>query len=266
MRAVCLSTQSVSSTPVPLRRHTKQKSLRQLQSKCASQKASSSSPPKDNPDEASLSSPPGKLLRRRDLAVSTIALATAISTAHPKSSFADVATESLFTSADLTPNITPSAALSSLENSTVDIFTRSTKSVVNVIDLTILSAAGSRSSSAGGVVPEGNGTGIVWDKDGHIITNYHVIGSMLSLVPKGRSVGEVAKVTVELPDGSTRTFGATLTGAEKRKDLVVLKINAPADILIPLAVGSSSAVRIGQVRCCALFILCVILRVLLVNV
>ena len=33
----------------------------------------------------------------------------------------------------------------------------------------------------------------MWDNEGHIITNYHVIASILSTVPKGRSVGEVAK-------------------------------------------------------------------------
>ena len=75
---------------------------------------------------------------------------------------------------------------------------------------------------------EGNGTGIVWDTQGHIVTNYHVIGAILSTVPKGRRVDEVAKVTMEGPDGKTKTFSATLVGAERSKDLAVLRVNAPS--------------------------------------
>jgi len=66
----------------------------------------------------------------------------------------------------------------------------------------------------------------VWDGDGHVVTNYHVIGSILASVPKGRVVGEVAKVTMLGPDGRTKTFPATLVGAERSKDLAVLKVRS----------------------------------------
>ena len=93
---------------------------------------------------------------------------------------------------------------------------------------------------------EGNGTGIVWDNEGHIVTNYHVIGAVLSTVPKGRSVGEVAKVTIEGPDDRPKTFSATLVGTERSKDLAVLKVNAPPEYLKPVAIGESRDVKVGQ--------------------
>jgi S1-C subfamily serine protease len=86
----------------------------------------------------------------------------------------------------------------------------------------------------------------VWDKEGHIVTNYHVIGAILSTVPKGRSVGEVAKVTMEGPDGKTKTFSATLVGAERSKDLAVLRVNAPDEYVRPVDIGCSADVKVGQ--------------------
>lgn len=86
----------------------------------------------------------------------------------------------------------------------------------------------------------------MWDSDGHIVTNYHVIGAILSTVPKGRRVDEVAKVTMEGPDGRTKTFSATLVGAERSKDLAVLRVNAPPEYVRPVDVGSSAGLRVGQ--------------------
>ena len=147
--------------------------------------------------------------------------------------------------AEVTPAVAPAGPLTALEQNTVSLFERSTRGVVNVVDLTLLS--GQARTGPAGVVPEGNGTGIVWDKEGHVVTNYHVIGSILSTIPKGRKVDEVAKVTIEVgPDGYTRTFGATLVGVERAKDLAVLRVNAPPDLLQPLVVGKSANVRVGQ--------------------
>lgn len=78
------------------------------------------------------------------------------------------------------------------------------------------------------------------------MTNYHVIGAILSTVPKGRRVDEVAKVTMEGPDGRTKTFSATLVGAERSKDLAVLRVNAPPEYVRPVDVGGSAGLRVGQ--------------------
>ena len=141
------------------------------------------------------------------------------------------------------PPIAPAEALTSLESGTVALFERCTRSVVNVVDVTVLSG---KAMTSGAVVPEGNGTGFVWDSDGHVVTNWHVIGSILSQVPKGRDPGEVAKVTLEGADGRTKTFPATLVGAERSKDLAVLKVNAPKEYITPIARGKSDGVKVGQ--------------------
>ncbi len=77
----------------------------------------------------------------------------------------------------------------------------------------------------------GSGSGFIWDDEGHIITNYHVI--------KGAS-----KATVTLSDQSTYT--AKLVGKAPFKDLAVLKIDAPRAKLKALKKGTSDDLRVGQ--------------------
>ena len=79
-------------------------------------------------------------------------------------------------------------------------------------------------------IPAGSGSGFVWDTLGHIVTNFHVIGS-------GRrwlvSLGE-------------KDYDAELVGLAENKDLAVLKINAPRELLRPIKIGSSSDLLVGQ--------------------
>ena len=80
-------------------------------------------------------------------------------------------------------------------------------------------------------IPQGSGSGFVWDKDGHVITNYHVIQG-------------ADKAQVTLADRTT--WDATLVGAAPEKDLAVLKIEAPKATLRPIPVGSSENLLVGQ--------------------
>lgn len=80
-------------------------------------------------------------------------------------------------------------------------------------------------------IPRGSGSGFVWDKDGHIITNYHVIQG-------------ADRATVTLADRTT--WQASLVGYAPEKDLAVLKIDAPADKLRPIPLGTSHDLRVGQ--------------------
>jgi S1-C subfamily serine protease len=81
-------------------------------------------------------------------------------------------------------------------------------------------------------VAAGSGSGFVWDKQGHIVTNFHVIQNARS-------------VTVTLQDQSTHE--AVLRGAEPRKDIAVLKINVPGDKLVPISLPDKKAVlEVGQ--------------------
>jgi S1-C subfamily serine protease len=84
--------------------------------------------------------------------------------------------------------------------------------------------------------PEGGGTatgsGFLIDTEGHIVTNNHV-------------VEESDKVEVKLGASDT-TFEAEVVGADPATDVALLKIDAPADSLHPLALGDSSQVRVGD--------------------
>ena len=80
-------------------------------------------------------------------------------------------------------------------------------------------------------MPRGSGTGFVWDDRGHIVTNFHVIQG-----------ANGARVT--LADQSS--WDAELVGAFPDRDLAVLRIQAPADKLPPIALGSSRDLLVGQ--------------------
>ena len=80
-------------------------------------------------------------------------------------------------------------------------------------------------------VPQGTGTGIVWDDRGHVVTNFHVIQG-----------GTGARVT--LSDQSV--WKAQLVGAFPDRDLAVLRIDAPKDKLKPINVGTSRDLVVGQ--------------------
>ncbi len=80
-------------------------------------------------------------------------------------------------------------------------------------------------------VPQGTGSGFVWDKQGYVVTNFHVIQN-------------ASRVTVTLQDGST--WDARLVGIEPDKDLAVLQIDAPPEQLHPLERGDSSLLEVGR--------------------
>ena len=80
-------------------------------------------------------------------------------------------------------------------------------------------------------IPQGSGSGFVWDTEGHIITNYHVIQG-----------ADRAQVTL----ADQTTWDAKLVGKAPEKDLAVLKIDAPRKTLKPIPVGASNRLLVGQ--------------------
>jgi putative serine protease PepD len=79
--------------------------------------------------------------------------------------------------------------------------------------------------------PQGQGSGFVYDAEGHVITNQHVVSGASS-------------VSVKLWNG--RSYGAQVVGTDASTDLAVLKIEAPASELFPLALGDSSKLVVGD--------------------
>ncbi|XP_022637719.1 protease Do-like 8, chloroplastic isoform X3 [Vigna radiata var. radiata] len=147
---------------------------------------------------------------------------------------------------EVTPPVFSSGPLFPIEDRIVRLFERNTYSVVNIFDVTLRPQL-----NITGVVeiPEGNGSGVVWDEEGHIVTNYHVVGNALSKNPKAGEV--VARVNILASEGLQKNFEGVLIGADRLKDLAVLKVDAPKDILRPIKVGQSSSLKVGQ-QCLAI--------------
>src|SRR5687767_8071469 len=80
-------------------------------------------------------------------------------------------------------------------------------------------------------VPRGTGSGFIWDEQGHVITNLHVI--------QGGS-----QAVVKLADG--RDFEAEFVGGSAAHDIAVLRIKTPQNAPAPIPVGSSNDVQVGQ--------------------
>lgn len=119
-------------------------------------------------------------------------------------------------------------SLNAAEKSTIRIFQRVSRSVAFITRL-----QDRRDMYTMNVyrVRRGTGSGFVWDRAGHIVTNYHVI--------QGASA-----IRVRLADHST--WSATLKGAAPGKDIAVLKLRAPRNRLVPIPVGRSSNLLVGQ--------------------
>lgn len=80
-------------------------------------------------------------------------------------------------------------------------------------------------------IPRGTGSGFIWDREGRIVTNYHVIE-------------DASNIEVTLADGSS--LKASLVGVAPDKDLAVIQVKAPPGKLKPIAVGSSKDLLVGQ--------------------
>jgi len=126
-------------------------------------------------------------------------------------------------------SVTPRGDLAALEKTTVAIFRRNSPSVVHIT--TLVNAATDEFGFDVQQVPEGTGSGFVWDKKGRIVTNFHVI--------RGADVAQVV-----LADHST--WKARLVGASPEGDLAVLAIDAPEDRMQPIQVGTSHDLEVGQ--------------------
>ena len=116
------------------------------------------------------------------------------------------------------------------ERRNIDIFRRVSPSVVNVT-ATGVEVSPQRLPRADQTVGVGMGSGFIWSDRGYIVTNMHV-------------VDQHAGATVSLSDGST--WEALYVGYEAAYDLAVLAIEAPREKLVPIQIGRSSDLIVGQ--------------------
>jgi S1-C subfamily serine protease len=124
--------------------------------------------------------------------------------------------------------VAPRDDLTAAEQATIELFERSSPSVAFITSLAVRQNIFTRNVME---IPQGTGSGFVWDRDGHVVTNYHVIR-------------EADRANVTLADGTT--WEASLVGAAPEKDLAVLHIEAEPEHLHPLPTGSSANLQVGQ--------------------
>ncbi|HJN43157.1 MAG: 2-alkenal reductase [Acidobacteria bacterium] len=113
------------------------------------------------------------------------------------------------------------------EQARVDLLENAIPSVVSIDTVT------RRSDFFGRVVnvPQGSGTGFLWDEQGHVVTNFHVVQGATA-------------IRVVMHD--QRSYIADYVGGSPEHDLAVLRIDAPSDTLQRVTLGDSDRLRVGQ--------------------
>ena len=124
--------------------------------------------------------------------------------------------------------VTPRGDLADDETATIELFSQVSPSVVHITSVAQLQNVFTLDVET---LKAGTGSGFVWDTRGHIVTNLHVIENAQGAL-------------VTLHDNSN--YSARLVGFDKFHDLAVLKIDAPAGKLAPIAVGESAHLQVGQ--------------------
>jgi S1-C subfamily serine protease len=176
-----------------------------------------------------------------------------------------------------TPKVAEASSLAGLEDTEkrrIEVFQRNAPSVV-YIDV----IAERQDVFSPNAVDEriGTGSGFVWDKDGHIVTNFHVVrnskfaqvalitprrNSNNKIIPDDNGPLSVSSSTssqdvflpvrtsstnkVSTDDYKRTVFKARIIGVDPGKDIAVLKIDAPEEILYPIQVGKSLGLIVGQ--------------------
>ena len=135
--------------------------------------------------------------------------------------------------ADWSPRkITPKGDLASSERTTIEIFERTSPSVV------FIRTKGFQPYLFGGGQEQelSSGTGFVWDKQGYVVTNLHVVESSLASNNTAMEVQFADKSVVD----------AELIGGVREHDIAILKVSASADQLQPIPLGTSEDLEVGQ--------------------
>src|SRR5437899_1328738 len=124
--------------------------------------------------------------------------------------------------------VAPRGELAPGEKSTIALFRQASPSVLHITAISVQRDLFTLNLYQ---IPEGTGSGFIWDHNGNIITNFHVIQN-----------ADAAQVTL----GDQTTWKARRVGMAPDKDLAVLHIDAPANRLQPIPVGTSKDLMMGQ--------------------
>ena len=124
--------------------------------------------------------------------------------------------------------VTARGDLAGDEKNSIDLFESVSPSVVYITSIELRRSLFSLNIYE---IPQGTGSGFIWDSEGKIVTNYHVIE-------------DANRVEVTLSDHST--WKGTVIGVAPDKDLAVLQISAPSHKMKPIIIGESKNLRVGQ--------------------
>jgi len=134
----------------------------------------------------------------------------------------------LFDSSAVPRAVTARGDLAEDEKNTIELFKSISPSVVYITTIALRRNMFSLNAVE---IPQGTGSGFIWDKKGRVVTNFHVIS-------------DASRIEVTMADHST--WKAVLVGAAPDKDIAVLQIDAPSYLLQPIPVGESVDLLVGQ--------------------
>jgi putative serine protease PepD len=115
--------------------------------------------------------------------------------------------------------------------STLSISDVAARASASVVEITATASTAAGTFMPGSGTAEAQGSGFVYDTEGHVVTNAHVVDGAQS---------------VEVTFSNGKTYDATVVGTDPSTDLAVLQVDAPAALLVPLTVGDSSEVSVGD--------------------
>jgi len=168
------------------------------------------------------------MTRRRTLSTAAVLVAAAAIGVGGAATYAGLApegTRTIVRQVDVS-NGEPAANTTGLSVS--DIYQRTQKGVV---EITVTTTSQSTSPFGGQQTQQAQGSGFVYDSNGRIITNQHVVDGATS-------------ISVRFWNG--KTYKAELVGSDPSTDLAVIKVDAPASVLTPLTLADSDAVGVGD--------------------
>jgi putative serine protease PepD len=167
------------------------------------------------------------MTRRRTLSTAAVLVAAAAIGVGGAATYAGLAPEGTRTVVrqETVSNGEPAANTTGLSVS--DIYQRTQKGVVEITVTTSQSA----NPFGGQQTQQAQGSGFVYDTNGRIITNQHVVEGATS-------------ISVRFWNG--KTYKAEVVGSDPSTDLAVIKVDAPASVLTPLTLADSNAVAVGD--------------------
>ncbi len=135
--------------------------------------------------------------------------------------------------------VAPRGDLMDVEKTIIAIYERNRSSVVHITSPEVLVRTEDAWGPGVDRIPEGTGSGFVWDERGFVVTNYHVVA-----IRSGKEWMLRDRVLVRLLNQIE--YEAQVIGGREDLDIAVVRITDPPDGLQPIEVGSSSNLRVGQ--------------------